>query len=72
MAKIPVLTAKQAEQVLKQAGFAFVRQKGAHRIYQRGRRLVVVPWHPGDIKRGTTKSIIAQSGMEIEEFMKFL
>ncbi len=37
MADFPRLTAKEAEKLLLQNGFAFARQKGSHRVYLKGK-----------------------------------
>ncbi len=47
MPKVPCLTAAQAEAALQKAGFAFLRAKGSHRLYERTGRRVVVPFHSG-------------------------
>ncbi|MGC9969726.1 MAG: type II toxin-antitoxin system HicA family toxin [Bryobacteraceae bacterium] len=47
MPKVPRLTAGQAEAMLLQAGFAWLRSKGSHRIYEKRGRRVVVPFHSG-------------------------
>ncbi len=47
MPKTPRLTALEAEHLLLQNGFVFVRSKGSHRIYQRNQTRVVVPFHTG-------------------------
>lgn len=49
MAKLPRLTAAEAERRLFAAGFALMRSKGSHRIYFRGGVRVVVPFHRGRI-----------------------
>ena len=45
MPKLPRLIAVEAEAMLFRAGFAWLRSKGSHRIYAKGRRRVVVPFH---------------------------
>ena len=45
MPKAPRLTAAEAEAMLLQAGFVWLRSKGSHRIYAKGGRRVVVPFH---------------------------
>ena len=45
MPKLPRLTAADAEAVLSKAGFVWLRSKGSHRIYAKGGRRVVVPFH---------------------------
>jgi predicted RNA binding protein YcfA (HicA-like mRNA interferase family) len=47
MPKVPRLTAADAEAILLKAGFAWLRSKGSHRIYSKGARRVVVPFHSG-------------------------
>lgn len=45
MPKLPRLTAAEAEALLFKAGFVWLRSKGSHRIYAKGRRRVIVPFH---------------------------
>jgi len=45
MPKLPRLTAADAEAMLLKAGFVWLRSKGSHRIYGKGGRRVVVPFH---------------------------
>jgi predicted RNA binding protein YcfA (HicA-like mRNA interferase family) len=45
MPKVPRLTAAEAEAMLLRAGFVWLRSKGSHRIYAKGGRRVVVPFH---------------------------
>ena len=45
MAKLPRLTATDAEAMLLKAGFAWLRSKGSHRIYAKAERRVVLPFH---------------------------
>jgi predicted RNA binding protein YcfA (HicA-like mRNA interferase family) len=49
MAKLPRLTAPEAERRLVAAGFVLMRSKGSHRIYFRAGQRVVVPFHRGKI-----------------------
>jgi predicted RNA binding protein YcfA (HicA-like mRNA interferase family) len=72
--KFPAVTSDEIITVLKKTGFKFKRQSGSsHAIYYResdGRR-TVVPIHAGKIvKRKTFKSILADSGITIEEFIE--
>ena len=41
------LTASDAEAMLVAANFVWLRSKGSHRIYAKGDRRVVVPFHSG-------------------------
>lgn len=45
MPKLPRLTAAEAESMLVKAGFLWLRSKGSHRIYAKGGRRVVIPFH---------------------------
>ena len=45
MPKLPRLIAADAEAMLLKAGFVWLRSKGSHRIYAKGLRRVVVPFH---------------------------
>jgi predicted RNA binding protein YcfA (HicA-like mRNA interferase family) len=47
MPKLPRWTAAEAEKALLAAGFVLLRSKGSHRIYLKGARRVVVPFHSG-------------------------
>ncbi len=47
MPKSPRVTAADAEAMLLRAGFKWLRSKGSHRIYAKGERRVVVPFHTG-------------------------
>jgi len=47
MPKLPRWTAAEAEKALHAAGFVLLRPKGRHRVYLKGSRRVVVPFHAG-------------------------
>ncbi|MBI5183144.1 MAG: type II toxin-antitoxin system HicA family toxin [Nitrospinae bacterium] len=49
MPKLPRLTPQEAEAMLLKSGFEMIRSKGSHRIYIKGTRRVVVPFHTGKI-----------------------
>jgi predicted RNA binding protein YcfA (HicA-like mRNA interferase family) len=49
LAKLPRLTPQEAEKMLLRAGFEMVRSKGSHRIYIKGDKRIVVPFHRGKI-----------------------
>lgn len=49
MSKLLRLTPQEAEVMLLKAGFEIVRSKGSHRIYMKGSKRVVVPFHTGKI-----------------------
>ncbi|MEJ2355843.1 MAG: type II toxin-antitoxin system HicA family toxin [candidate division WOR-3 bacterium] len=45
MAKLPRLTAREAEKLLLSSKFKMIRSKGSHRIYIKGNKRIVVPFH---------------------------
>lgn len=42
-----MLTAKDAERLLKDNGFTLLRVKGSHYIYGKDQKRMIVPFHPG-------------------------
>ena len=71
MAKLRVLSGREACQILAQHGFAEVRRRGSHIVMQRrtatGTVTVPVPDHR-EIRLGTLQSIIRQSGIARSQF----
>jgi len=47
--KLPRLTPQEAETILLKAGFELIRSKGSHRIYMKGNKRIVAPFHSGKI-----------------------
>ena len=47
MPKLPRFTAQEAESMLLKDGYEFVKSKGSHRIYIKGTKRVVLPFHSG-------------------------
>ena len=47
MPKLPRLVPQEAETMLLKGGFKMVRSKGRHRIYIKGNKRIVVPFHSG-------------------------
>lgn len=47
--KLPRLTAQEAEDLLLKAGFILTRGKGSHRIYVKGNKRQIHPFHSGKI-----------------------
>lgn len=71
MGKLRVMSGQEVCDILEQHGFVQVRQRGSHRIMQRvaddGTTTVPVPDHD-ELKMGTLRSIIRQSGIPRSEF----
>lgn len=72
MTRLPVCTPKKTCRALERAGFRLVRQRGSHRVYEKGTRHVTVPYHSRDLKRGTLKAILEQAGIDPRTFLQFL
>ena len=68
--KLPPLKPKDAMRILERAGFIRVRTKGSHSIFVRGTHRVTVAYHTKEMRRKTLRSIIEQSGLTAEEFLK--
>ncbi len=75
MPKLPVLSAAEVLKVLTKEGFSISRQRGSHIIlikFVNGKkRIVVVPSHR-ELDPGTLLSIISQSGLTKDDFLKLL
>lgn len=71
MAKLRVLSGAQVCGILGQHGFIEVRRRGSHVVMQRqdaeGTTTVPVPDH-NELRIGTLRSIIRQSGLPRSEF----
>ena len=64
MPKLPRWTAPEAEKALLAADFHLLSSKGSHRIYAKGTRRVVVPFHAGAVLH---PKIVKQTVEAIEE-----
>ncbi len=71
MGRLRVLSGQEVCVILEQHGFVRVRQRGSHIVMQRalagGTTTVPVPDHR-EVKSGTLRSIIRQSGVPRGEF----
>lgn len=72
--KIPSLGHKKLIRVLKKIGFEEARQTGSHLILlnKKSKKIIPVPIHNKDIKRGLLAGIIKQADLTTEEFIKLL
>ena len=72
MSKLPSLKPREIEKILVKAGFQLVHQRGSHKTFfnKDTRRTVTVPYHSKDIAKGTLYSVIKQSGLSQQEFIK--
>ncbi len=71
MGKLRVMSGQEACAILERHGFTRVRQRGSHTVMQRvtndGTTTVPVPDH-NELRIGTLRSIIRQSGLPRSEF----
>lgn len=58
--------------ILQKLGFIPKRQTGSHKIMYHPikNKIIPIPIHPKDIKKGLTKGIIKQAESSEEEFLK--
>lgn len=58
--------------ILQKLGFIEKRQTGSHKImyHPSKNKIIPVPIHPKDIKKGLTKSIIKQAESSEKEFLR--
>jgi predicted RNA binding protein YcfA (HicA-like mRNA interferase family) len=74
VSRVPSLTARKFIAALKRAGFVEHHQTGGHVMlhhFERGCS-IIVPNHPGDLKRPLLKSLIKKAGLTEEEFIALL
>lgn len=75
MAKLPVLSGKEVIKALFKIGFQHIRTRGSHAILSKqtefGKTTIPVPLHP-ELAKGTLKSIIKATGLELDEFLNLL
>jgi predicted RNA binding protein YcfA (HicA-like mRNA interferase family) len=72
MPKLVSLPAKKIIKILEAHGFVFDHATGSHYFYHNitAKRLVAVPFHRQDVKKGTLLSIINQAGLDKALFRK--
>ncbi len=74
MPPLPVLRGTQVVKALEKAGFAVVRIHGSHHIMEHadGRR-TTVPVHGGrDIRPGTLRSVLRDTGLTVDDLRGML
>ena len=72
--RLPTLRPVKIVKILKKIGFEAIRQTGSHLILanRMTKKIVPIPIHNKDIKRGLLMSIIKQTGLTVKEFIKLL
>ncbi len=81
MPRLPRVNATEAIRALERLGFVQVRQRGSHVVLKKQLSIdeedpqavievgCVVPLHRKTLAVGTLKSILAQAGVSVEEFL---
>mgnify|MGYP001569631577 CR=1 FL=1 len=75
MPKLPRTTPKKVLAALQRIGFYIHHQTGSHvnlRLNTKPHLHIIIPMHDGDLAPKTLKSIISQSEIALEEFLKIL
>ena len=60
------MTVREIESILKDDGWFLTKQIGSHRQYKHPTKKgkVTVPFHRGDLDKGTARSIFKQAGID--------
>ncbi|HPJ30816.1 MAG TPA: type II toxin-antitoxin system HicA family toxin [Methanothrix sp.] len=66
--KLPVISGERLIKILVRKGFSVKRQTGSHVVLQKGEIVFSVPLHD-ELKKGTLKAILSQSGLEVEDLL---
>lgn len=77
MGKLPQISGEKLCKALEKEGFAFVRQTGSHRIYQKqseeGAITIPIPIHSSKpLKKGTLHNILKKAGITREKIVFLL
>jgi predicted RNA binding protein YcfA (HicA-like mRNA interferase family) len=73
MPRLPVVSGREAVRAFTKVGWQISRQEGSHVILTEPGNpvILVVPDHR-EIRRGTLRSLIRQSGLTVKEFKSLL
>jgi len=75
MSRLPQVIPRKMNAALQQAGFVVSGSKGGHQYLEERddpKRWTTAPIHPGDLRGGTVRAILKQTGLSREEFLKLL
>lgn len=72
--RLPQITSREMIRTLERFGFSIVRTSGSHVILFQAetKRLVSVPFHSKDLKRGLVFGLLKQAGISTVDFLKEL
>ena len=70
--KLSVIKPKKIVRILKKLGFEERRQTGSHLIFRHpeSKKIIPIPIHNKDLKKGTLLNILKQAGISKKEFLK--
>ena len=72
MAKLPVISGREAGRAFERLGFLFDHQSGSHMIYYHPSGMhLSIPDHR-ELDRGLLRSLIRHAGITVEEFVSLL
>jgi len=74
MAKLPVVSGREAARALARVGYILDHQRGSHLILRREEpphRRLTVPDHR-ELAKGTLRAIIRQAGLTVDAFVALL
>ncbi len=73
MPTLPLLKPREVVKTFKKLGWEVARQRGSHIILTKEGHIATlsVPNHP-EVARGTLRSLLARSGVTLEEFLEAL
>jgi predicted RNA binding protein YcfA (HicA-like mRNA interferase family) len=74
MPPVPSVPGHRLVKALERAGFEVTRVKGSHhRLRHPDGRSTTVPVHAGrDVPKGTVRAILQDSGLTVDELLKYL
>lgn len=74
MSRLGSIRASDIEKVLGKLGYVFHHQRGSHRYYFKGARIIGVPVHKGrTLGKGLANKIITKDmGITVEDFFNLL
>jgi predicted RNA binding protein YcfA (HicA-like mRNA interferase family) len=72
VSKLPAVKPSRVIKALQRHGYYIHHVRGSHYFLRKSDHNVVIPYHNRDLKPGTLRSIIEQSGLTVEEFLDLL
>lgn len=74
MPPVPAVRGERLVRALERAGFEVTRIRGSHhRLRHRDGRSTTIPVHPGrDVPKGTLRAILQDTGLTVDDLLKYL